>query len=215
MDFFNFPPQGNQPEFNPDTVTRIELDADTINDASSAEQVMFLSAALAQCNELSAEIYRYTAQVIDPDSLDENLCTEEGLFPAMSVFYLATMEEFVHELVESVALATDTPLVSEMVDVTGSGGDGLGVDVFDDVAELSVTSNKIHDAWHDYLDPVQFPEENFTRDGIVERAHVVLPKILGLCERFNGQVVSLLNDESVQRFAQSSLEDMLRSRRGY
>ena len=79
------------------------------------------------------------------------------------------------------------------------------------VAELSVTSNKIHDTWHEYLDYIQFPDEEFTRSSIAQRARVTLPNILALCESFSNQVVELLSSENMQQFARKSVQDMLKN----
>lgn len=217
MSLFNFSFQPDDTPFqNASTrpMRQIELNSDTINNAEPAEQLMFLSAILAQSLDLAGQIHHLTSNVIDVDVLGEDLCTDEGLFPVMSVFYLSAMEELVHELVDSVVTATDTPLVSAMLTDSGGEGESLGVEVFDKIVDVSATSNKIHDAWHEYIDPVQFPEGNFTRDEIVGRARTVLSNLVVLCERFNDQVVSLLKDENVQKFAHRSVRDMLKNMMG-
>lgn len=187
-----------------------DLNADNLNDAEPAEQVMYLSALLAQCNEIIFHMHHLTTHAVDIEDLGEDLCDEDGFFAPMSVFYLSSMEEMVHVLVENVATAADTPLVSEMISLTSSQGQ-LGEGIFDMVAELSVTSNKIHDTWHEYLDYIQFPDEEFTRSSIAQRARVTLPNIIALCESFSDQVVELLSSENMQQFARKSVQDMLKN----
>lgn len=214
MSFFNFsshPDGDNQPEQEPGVVIKhSDLTPENINDAEPAEQIMFLSAVLAQCNEIASHIHHITTHAVDVEELGEDLCNEDGFFVPLSVFYLSSMEEMVHVLLEEVATATDTPLVSEMLSMTSDQGE-LGEDVFDMVAELSVTSNKIHDMWHEYVNFIQFPETDFTRDDIVQRARVTLPNIITLCELFNQQVIALLSSENVQKFAHKSVQEMLKN----
>ena len=171
---------------------------------------MFLSALLSQCNELVCYMRHFTTHAVDVDELGEDLCNDEGIFVPMSVFYLSTMDDMVHELLVNVVTATDTPLVSEMIPMSSGQGE-LGEDVFDMTAELSVTANKIHDTWHEYIDYVQLPDEDFTRSGIVQRARVTLPNIIALCESFSNQVVELLGSENMQKFARKSVQDMLKN----
>lgn len=214
MSFFNFssqPDEDNQPEQEPGVVIKhSDLTPENINDAEPAEQIMFLSAILSQCNEIVYHMHHITTHAVDVEELGEDLCDEDGFFVPLSVFYLSSMEEMVHVLLEEVATATDTPLVSEMISMTSNQGE-LGEEVFDMVAELSVTSNKIHDTWHEYIDFIQFPETDFTRSDIAQRARTTLPNIIALCELFNQQVIALLSSENVQKFAHKSVQEMLKN----